>query len=205
MTTIAVACAPDRCVMMSESGITDESGHTCPPMNKIVRQGDWLIAAAGADRVCDVIQYITKYPVIPVTLKTKDDIQEWYKYIAKRVVPLIRKSAQEELSLDIKDGVAELPDSEIMLITHGRAFSISNTLGVSKVEPYWAIGSGGSLALGSLATSQTNKDWLQRIETYTHKAVTVAVKHDSFSHLPVYGWISHRSGKITEWHSKDPA
>jgi hypothetical protein len=174
-------------------------------MNKIVRQGDWLIAAAGADRVCDVIQYITKYPVIPVTLKTKDDIQEWYKYIAKRVVPLIRKSAQEELSLDIKDGVAELPDSEIMLITHGRAFSISNTLGVSKVEPYWAIGSGGSLALGSLATSQTNKDWLQRIETYTHKAVTVAVKHDSFSHLPVYGWISHRSGKITEWHSKDLA
>jgi ATP-dependent protease HslVU (ClpYQ) peptidase subunit len=203
MTTIAVTCASDRCVIMSESGITDESFHTAPPMNKIVRQGDWLIAAAGADRVCDVVQYLTKYPVIPPTIKHKEDEQEWFRFVAKRVVPVIRKTAQEELSLDVKDGVAELPESEIMLVTHGRAFSISNTLGISKVEPYWAIGSGGSLALGSLATTQTNKDWNTRLHIYTQKAIQVAIKHDSFSHPPVYGYISHRSGKIVKWDSTD--
>jgi hypothetical protein len=35
MTTIAVGWTPNRCVMMSESGITDDSYVTCPPMNKI--------------------------------------------------------------------------------------------------------------------------------------------------------------------------
>ena len=205
MTTIAVGWTPNRCVMMSESGITDDSYVTCPPMNKIVRQGDWLIAAAGADRVCDVLQYITKYPIIPPTLKNKTDIADWYQYIAKRVIPIIRKSAQDELSLETKDGVAELPDSELMLITHGKAFSISNTLGISKVEPYWAIGSGGTLALGSLATSYKNKDWETNLENYLHLSVEVAVKHDSFSHNPIYGFISYPSGKIKQWdYSRSP-
>ena len=199
MTTIAVGWTPNRCVMISESGITDDSFVTCPPMNKIVRQGDWLIAAAGADRVCDVLQYITKYPVIPITLKSKTNIEDWYAYIAKRVIPIIRKSAQDELSLETKDGVAELPDSELILITHGRAFAISNTLGISKVEPYWAIGSGGTLALGSLATSYLNKDWESNLENYLHLSVEVAVKHDSFSHKPIYGFISYPSGKIKQW------
>lgn len=189
---------------MAESGITDEAFHTAPPMNKIVRQGDWLIAAAGADRVCDVVQYITKYPVIPPTLKKQENIQEWYRFLAKRVIPIIRKSAQEELSLDVKDGVAELPEAELMLVTHGRAFSISGTLGISKVEPYWAIGSGGTLALGSLATTQNNKDFHNRLEHYTQLAINIAIKHDSFSHPPVYGFVSHKTGKIIKWDSKDP-
>lgn len=204
MTTIAVTCSNNRAVMMAESGITDEAFHTAPPMNKIVRQGDWLIASAGADRVCDVVQYLTKYPVIPPALKKQSDIQEWYRFIAKRVIPVIRKTAQEELSLDVKDGVAELPDAELMLVTHGRAFSISATLGISKVEPYWAIGSGGTLALGSLATTHTQYDFETKLEQYTYKALTVAIKHDSFSHPPIYGYVSHKSGKITTCHLKDP-
>ena len=160
MTTIAIAWTPDQCVMMSESGITDESFTTCPPMNKIVKQGEWLIAAAGADRVCDVLQYIVKYPAIPPTLKKKTEDEDWFAWIAKRIIPLIRKAAQDELTLDTKDGVAQLPESELILITHGKAFSISDTLGISKVKPYWAIGSGGTLALGSLATAyHNNKDW----------------------------------------------
>jgi ATP-dependent protease HslVU (ClpYQ) peptidase subunit len=157
MTTIGIASTNKQCVMMSESGITDESFHTAMPMNKIIRQGEWLIAAAGSDRVCDTLQYIVKYPAIPPQLKTKEDEMSWYQWIAKRVIPLIRKITQEQLTLDVKDGVAELPDSELILVTHGKAFSISNTLGISRCTPYWAIGSGGSLALGSLATAHRNK------------------------------------------------
>ena len=200
MTTIGVTWSDDRCVMMSESGITDEAFTTAPPMNKIVRQGDWLIAAAGADRVCDVLQYITKYPVVPPTLKKKTGDQDWYSYIAKRIIPIIRKSAQDELSLDTKDGVAELPDSELMLITHGKAFSISNTLGISRVKPYWAIGSGGTLALGSLSTDfHRSSDWKQNHDLYLYNAIETAVRHDSFSHPPIYGWVSFPNGKITNW------
>lgn len=206
MTTIGVTWSDDRCVIMSESGITDESFTTAPPMNKIVRQGDWLIAAAGADRVCDVLQYVIKYPTVPPTLKKKTDDASWYEYIAKRIIPLIRKVAQDELTLDTKDGVAELPESELILITHGKAFSISNTLGISRCTPYWAIGSGGSLALGSLATAfRKAKDWKTNHPTHLYEAIQTAITHDSFSHPPIYGWVSLPSGMIKQWDSKDLA
>ena len=192
--------------MMSESGITDEQFTTAPPMNKIIRQGDWLIAAAGADRVCDVMQYVIKYPTVPPTLKKKTDEASWYEYIAKRIIPLIRKVAQDELTLDTKDGVAELPDSEIILMTHGRAFGISASLGISRLSPYWAIGSGGSIALGALSTIYDNEpDWETRHEDYCHAAIRAAIKHDSFSHAPTTGYRSLPSGRITQWHSPDHA
>jgi len=204
MTTIGVTCSTDKCYIMSESGITDESGHTAPPMNKIIRQGDWLIAAAGADRVCDVLQYIIKYPVIPPAMKKKTSDQDWFAYIAKRIIPIIRKGMQDELSLETKDGVAELPDSEFFLITHGRAFSISNTLGISEVKPYWAIGSGGTLALGSLANSYANNlDWAKNQGIHLLNAIQASIKHDSFSHPPIYGWLSQASGKITKCNLQD--
>ena len=206
MTTIGIASTNKQCVMMSESGITDESYHTAPPMNKIIRQGEWLIAAAGADRVCDVLQYLVKYPAVPPQLKKKEDIMSWYQWVAKRIIPLIRKVAQEQLSLDVKDGVAELPDSELLLVTHGKAFSISNTLGISKCTPYWAIGSGGSLALGSLATAfRTTKDWDTNHTKYLYEAIETATTHDSFSHPPIYGWVSQTNGTIKKWDSKDLA
>lgn len=203
MTTIAIASTATQCVIASESGITDDSYVTCPPMHKIIRQGDWLIAAAGSDRVCDTLQYITKYPVIPPALKNKTDDISWYQYIAKRIIPIIRKVAQDELTLDTKDGVAELPESELILVTHGRAFSISNTLGISRCTPYWAIGSGGTLALGSLSTDYHRGDWKENHDLYLFNAMQTAVRHDSFSHKPIYGYVSHKNGKIKEWDSKD--
>jgi hypothetical protein len=206
MTTIGIASTNKQCVMMSESGITDEQFTTAMPMSKIIRQGEWLIAAAGSDRVCDTLQYIVKYPAIPPQLKKKEDEMSWYQWIAKRVIPLIRKIAQEQLTLDVKDGVAELPDSELLLVTHGRAFSISNTLGISKCTPYWAIGSGGTLALGSLSTAfRTTNDWATNHSKYLYQAIETAITHDSFSHPPIYGWVSQTNGTIKQWDSKDLA
>lgn len=206
MTTIAVALTKNQCVMMSESGITDESYHTAPPMRKIVKQGEWLIAAAGADRVCDVLQYIVKYPVVPPKLKNEKDEYLWYQWMAKRVIPIIRKALQDELTLDTEHGVAELPDSEFLLVTHGRAFSIGATLGISSCSPYWAIGSGGSLALGSLSTAFNNSDnWEQDHIYHIHQALETSIRHDSFSHPPIYGYISKANGTIKECNSKDLA
>lgn len=205
MTTIVVASTPTQCVIASESGITDEAFVTAPPMRKIVQQNEWLIASSGADRVCDVLQYMVKYPAIPPNLKNKDNDLDWYQWIAKRIIPIIRKAAQDELTLDTKDGVAELPDSELILVTHGRAFSISNTLGISSASPYWAIGSGGSLALGALSVLYNVSTWDTEHETYCHKAIQTAIKHDSFSHPPIYGYISNKNGKIKQWDSTDLA
>jgi ATP-dependent protease HslVU (ClpYQ) peptidase subunit len=175
-------------------------------MKKIVKQNEWLIACAGADRTCDVLQYITKYPAIPPTL-TKNKIDEdWYKWVAKRIIPIIRKSAQDELSLDTKDGVAELPESELILVSHAKAFGISGSMGISRLKPYWAIGSGGTLALGSLATAyKNNEDWDSNAKEYLIDALEVAVKHDSFSHKPINGFTSFNNGRVEQWDSIDHA
>lgn len=204
MTTIAIAATKKQCVILSESGITDESFHTAPPMRKIIRQGDWLIAAAGADRVCDVVQYIVKYPTVPPKLKNETDDYVWYQWIAKRVIPIIRKATTDELTLDTKDGVAELPDSEFILVTHGKAFSISATLGISSCTPFWAIGSGGSLALGSLSTAfNTSVNWEVTHQLHLANALNTAIRHDSFSHPPIYGYVSLTNGRIRVCDSKD--
>lgn len=206
MTTIAVAVAKNQCVIMAESGITDESFHTAPPMKKIVKQGDWLIAGAGADRVCDVLQYIVKYPVIPPKLKNETDDYVWFQWVAKRVIPIIRKATTDELTLETEHGVAELPDSEFLLITHGRGFSIGATLGISAVKPYWAIGSGGSLALGSLSTAfHSQMNWELMHKFHLEKALETSIRHDSFSHKPIYGYISKSNGKIVQCDLTDHA
>jgi len=204
MTTIAIAWTSKACYIASESGITDESFHTMPPMKKIVKQNEWLIACAGADRTCDVLQYITKYPAIPPTLTNNKIDEDWYRWVAKRVIPIIRKSAQDELSLDTKDGVAELPESELILVSHAKAFGISASMGISRLKPYWAIGSGGTLALGSLATAyKNNGDWDTNAKEYLIDALEVAVKHDSFSHKPINGFTSFNNGRVEQWDSID--
>ena len=111
---------------------------------------------------------------------------------------------QKELSLETKDGVAELPDSEIILVTCGRAFGISASLGISQLAPYWAIGSGGSIALGALSTIHDNEpDWENKHADYTYASIEAAIKHDSFSHPPIWGYRSLPSGRITPCHSSD--
>ena len=200
MTTIAATWSPNGACLAADSGITDGSFATLPPMKKIVQQGTWLIAAAGEDRICDILQYTIKYPVVPPALIKRDD-EHWYKWLSTRVVKVIVEAAQKHLSLDIEHGVAELPDSEFILATHGRIFGISNSLGISKLKPYWAIGSGGSIALGALNYQHRhNKNWNMAYSVIAEQAVMSAVAHDSFTHMPIDSYISTPSGKITKKH-----
>jgi len=203
MTTIAIAWTPKVLYIAADSGITDGNFATMPSMEKIVRQNDWLIAGAGLDRTTDVLQLVTKYPSIPPRLKRNRTNEAWLQWMAKRIVPKIRKTAQDEMSLDTKDGVAEIPDSDFIYISHGKGFLISASLGITLIEPYWAIGSGSQLAIGSLATSYDNKDWDKKAKDYLVQALKTAIRHDSFSHPPITMWASHTTGGITKCDSKD--
>lgn len=183
--------------MACDSGITDGAEQIMPPMTKIVNQGSWLIAVAGEDRTCDVLQYIVKYPTIPNGLINKPLI-DWLSFLTKKVIPIIRKTSQNELSLDIDKGVAYLPDNDLILATHGKAFYISATLGINSLEPYWAIGSGSSLAIGSLATAYKPKTWEKDFTKACKESVRVAIRHDSYSHEPIQAWLSRSDGFVNE-------
>jgi 20S proteasome alpha/beta subunit len=190
MTTIVTTQSKSYAVMVSDQGITSDLIH--PQMPKIIKQGTWLIGVCGTDRVCDVIQYTTKLPKVPETLIGKP-IEDWYPWIVSKVITEIQKAVHENLGKDTK----ELDDSDLLLVTHGHAFYISETLGLSKAEPYWSVGSGSKLALGYLTEKNSRPDWNIKHAEFAKESIAVAEKLDPFTRGTSVGYKSFSSGKIT--------
>ena len=192
MTTIVTTVNNKSAIMLGDSGITGYLKH--PDMNKIVRQGTWLIGVCGDNRICDLLQYQVSYPKPPVSL-IKKPVDEWYKWVVKTVVPKIIDAVDHNLHKSYRGTIG---DSEALIITHGRAFYIDEGLGIGKAEPYWAVGSGSHLALGSLATQSENTEWEEHY-TYARQAIEMAQVYDPYTRGNISGYISHRSGKIEEY------
>jgi len=190
VTTIVTTKSSNSAVMVSDSGITSSLMH--PEMRKIVKQDTWLIGVSGEDRVCDVIQYATKFPKVPETLIGKQ-AEEWYSWIVTRVIPQIQKAVHENLHKDYWNTIGE---SEALIVSHGNAFLIGETLGITKAEPYWAIGSGSHLAMGSLAEKNFAPDWNKQHGSFAREAIGVAEMHDPYTRGKISGFRSYPSGKI---------
>jgi hypothetical protein len=191
MTTIATTHSQNYATMVADQGITGDLIH--PDMNKIVKQGTWLIGVCGEDRICDVIQYGVKFPKVPETLSVKN-LEEWLPWIVTKVIPLIQDAVHENLHKDLWNTIGE---SEILLVSHGRAFLVGDTLGVGVAEPYWAIGSGSHLAMGSLAEKNSRPDWKVQHAVFAKNAVEVAERHDPYTRGKILGYKSYPSGKLT--------
>lgn len=187
MTTIITTTGNNTATLLADRGITSDLIH--PDMPKIVNQKTWLIGCAGSDRTCDVIQYGVKYPVPPITLQGKS-IDDWYGWIVSNVVPKVAKALKDAgLSL-------ESLDSEAILVTHAKAFVLTQTLGILKAEPYWAIGSGAQLAIGSLAADQYKDNWYKDHDLIAKKAGGIASMHDPNTRGTLDLWVSHATGKV---------
>lgn len=190
MTTIITTVSPSYATIVADQGITSDLTH--PNMNKIVQQDTWLIGVCGADRVCDVVQYATTYPKVPATLINKN-IDEWYKWVVTRVIPKIQRAVQDNINRDTWN----LGDSEVLLVTHGHAFLVTETLGVTKAEPYWSIGSGSQLALGAISERNSRPDWKNKHAEYAKESVAIAQLHDPFTRGKINGYKSYPNGKIS--------
>lgn len=181
MTTIIATVGNNGATMTADRGITSDLIH--PDMPKIVQQDSWLIGVAGSSRVCDQLQYSIEYPKPPQELVNQSQ-DLWYKWIVTKVIPLIDDT--------IKDTEME---AEALLITHGKAFLISENMSVLSAAPYWAIGSGAELALGSLAVSAYNPDWNKNHDLSGIRAGQVAGMHDPNTRGTLDQYISHPNGK----------
>jgi hypothetical protein len=191
MTTIATTASSNYATMVADQGITGDLMH--PDMNKIVKQGTWLIGVCGEDRICDVIQYGVKFPKVPDTLVGKG-LDEWLPWVVTKVIPLIQNAVHANLHKDLWNTIGE---SEILLVTHGKAFLVGETLGVTRAEPYWAIGSGSHLAMGSLVEKNSRADWRGQHAVFAKEAVETAERHDPYTRGKVSGYKSYPSGKIS--------
>jgi 20S proteasome alpha/beta subunit len=182
MTTIVTTTGNNFATLTADQGITSDLIH--PDMPKIVQQDSWLIGVAGNARICDQLQYGIHYPKPPVELVRRPQ-QDWYGWIITKIIPLI-----DDI---IKDTEME---AEALLITHGKAFLVSENLSVLSAKPYWAIGSGADLALGSLAEKQYKPDWNKNHDLSALRALESASMHDPNTRGTLDQYRSYTNGKV---------
>jgi hypothetical protein len=153
-------------------------------MHKIVQQDTWLIGVAGSARVCDQLQYSIEYPKPPLDVVKSGN---WMKWIVTKVIPLI--------DYVVKD---KEMDAEAILVTHGKSFLIGEDLSVLTAQPYWAIGSGADLALGSLADKQYKPDWHKNHDLSALRGIEAAGMHDPNTRGTVDQYRSYTNGKVIQ-------
>jgi len=180
MTTIVTTTGNNFATLTADQGITSNLIH--PDMHKIVQQDTWLIGVAGSARVCDQLQYGIEYPKPPIEVVRAG---KWLKWIVTQVITLMEPI--------VKDGEM---DAEALLITHGKAFLVSENLSVLSAKPYWAIGSGAELALGSLAVSAYHPDWNKNHDLAGRRAGQVAGMHDPNTRGTLDQFVSSSQGKV---------
>lgn len=190
MTTIVATCSANFVTLAADSGITSDLIH--PDMNKITTHGSWLVAVSGEDRVCDVLQYTVTYPKPPVTLLNQGT-DAWLAWVVRKVVPAISAGIESNLH---KSYHSSLGDSQALLVTHAKAFLISDTLGVTLADPYWSIGSGSHLAMGYLSSMMYASDWHKNHDLIAKMAVESASIHDPYTRGKISSYTSHHTGKI---------
>ena len=184
MTTIVTTSGNNYATLTADQGITSDLIH--PDMKKIVVQGTWLIGVAGSARVCDQLQYVVPYPEPPKELIGKAQ-QDWFGWLVRKVIPLI-DSVMKDTEID----------AEALLITHGKAFHISDNLSVLTANPYWAIGTGAELALGSLADKQYRPDWNKNHDLSALRAMEAASMHDPNTRGSLDQYRSYGNGKVIQ-------
>jgi 20S proteasome alpha/beta subunit len=180
MTTIITTTGNNFATLTADQGITSDLIH--PDMLKIVQQDTWLIGVAGSARVCDQLQYSIEYPKPPVDVVKSG---QWLKWLVTKVIPLIDDTVKDK----------EI-DAEVLLVTHGKAFLIGEDLSVLTASPYWAIGSGADLALGSLADKQYKPDWNKNHDLSALRAMESASMHDPNTRGTIDQYRSYTTGRV---------
>lgn len=129
------------------AGATQKARYNTP---KVFRSGDYVIGYAGSYRVGQILRYYTKYP--------NPDYSDLSKLMSTEFVDAMMSSMDDNRVIKNRDEIAEMDGAETLVSIGGKLFVVQTDLSV--VEPkynYWAIGSGWSVALGSLYSTDEEK------------------------------------------------
>jgi len=147
MTTIIGIEYDDKSILVADSRVIDDSGriYAHQVMKKIASRGALLIAGAGEVAPCDIAQNIWVPPAF-----TAKDKKDPYRYMIVKAMPSLRKCLTDNgysFDEDKKDGMR----FQFLMAVGGELFDIDEDLSVMKSDDnIYAIGSGGSFALGAL-------------------------------------------------------
>jgi ATP-dependent protease HslVU (ClpYQ) peptidase subunit len=187
MTTIAAVQGDGWAVVGYDSRVTEEGQKifTLSKDNgKLLKNGNYLLGAAGDMRAINLIAHVFKPPALnPTMYGVKLD-----KFITAIFIPELKKCL-EDASYS-KDGEME---SSVMVVANGTIYEIGNDFSWAHDESgIYAIGSGGDYALAALlATFETRKRTLGTAKALVRQAITISAKLDPSTAPPIYIQVQH--------------
>lgn len=181
MTTIAAVQGDGWAVVGYDSRVTEDSRvFTLPSDNgKVVRNGRYLIGAAGDLRAVNLVSHAFRPPPAPETA----DRLELDRFVATKLVPAL-KSCFEAANYGEKGE----QDSTIVVVVSGTVYEIgSNYEWCHDSYGLHGLGSGGSFALGALHSSIGGRRvTIQQARAAVRSAVSIAARLDSQTGGPVH-------------------
>jgi ATP-dependent protease HslVU (ClpYQ) peptidase subunit len=187
MTTIAAVQGDGWAVVGYDSRVTEENQKIftlAKDSGKVVKNGNYLLGAAGDMRAINLLTHVFKPPTLnPTTYGIKLD-----KFITSVFIPELKKCF-EDASYS-KDGDME---SQVLVVANGTVYEIGNDFSWAHDEAgLYAIGSGGDYALAALlATFETRKRTLGTANALVRQAITIAAKLDPNTAPPIYIQVQH--------------
>lgn len=187
MTTIIAVQGQGWSLLGADTRSTDSTGTPIEMgTSKIVENNGFLIAGAGSVRGCNILQYGWVPP------KPVGDLD---KFMTRRFIPGMRK-AFLEAGYDIKqDSNAAEHDSEFIVSVRGQVYLISDDYSWERnAQNIYAIGSGGSYALGAMWAQGWSVQDMKETESNMFRALGIAQICDVATQFP-YHFASQKAPK----------
>jgi len=180
MTTIAAIQGDDFAVIGFDSRLTRGEGgrvYTMPRSNgKVVKNGNYLIGAAGDLRAINLVSDVLKLPDPDSFVQAKLD-----KFFTTTIVPKIR-SCFEDAGYG-KDGSQE---SDLLVCVNGQIYELGTGYDWNRDSSgIYGIGSGGDYAVGALHSIVEKGIGIEEAKECVKLALEIALKLDSASGPPV--------------------
>ena len=180
MTTIVAIQYDDHCEFLSDSVVNaDGRVYVHKDFKKVSENGPYLIGVAGQLVALQFIEHTWTPPAL--TAKDKKDL---FKFVITKVVPSLRVAlATENLFTEKSKTADDETLYSILLAINGTVFEIDQELSVAvRGDGLYAIGSGGSYALGALSVGAT-----------IDQAMEAAAKNDSNTGAPFVRHTQYKS------------
>ena len=133
---------------------------------KVFVNGDFIMGFCGSFRLGQLL----KYSFEPPAQSSKSEDME---YLVNDFVDSIRALLKEKGSITVDDGVEDMIASSFIVGYRGKIYTIESDLQVAMhTEPYFAVGAGAQLALGSLYSTIDDPDPEKRLITALNAAST---------------------------------
>ena len=180
MTTIAAVQGNGWAVVGFDSRVSDDSRMYQLPKNqgKVVRNGSYLLGAAGDMRAINLLAYVLQ----PPTPQPDLELPALDKFVSTKFVPALKKCFDEA-----QYGEKGEHDSSILAVVNGVIYDIgSNYDWCRDAYGIYAVGTGAQFAMGALnSMAEGKKRTLSSTRDMVTAAVNIACRLDSNSAPPV--------------------